>query len=324
MRNVRNQEFAMTRSMCVRTALLLGPLVVVFVAGCGGPKRMTFSSPEEATQSLVKAVRADDRPTCRKILGLDSDDTLSTGDPDVDRHNIEEFLAAYDAKHHWITESDGAVTLCVGDSDWPFPFPLIQDSNKWRFDGDRGMDEVIARRIGRNELSAIQSCLAIVDAQREYLALNPEGGPPHYADKFISDKDRKNGLYWPTPEGQPLSPLGELVAHAVEEGYRPDPSRKSDEPRPYHGYLFRLLRGQGRNAPGGARDYVEGGRLTRGFAVVASPAEYEKSGITSFMVSHDGVVYQCDLGDDTAQKAKAMVVFDPGPAWTIAEMRGND
>lgn len=307
-----------------RGALLAVGLAASLASGCGAPHGRTFATPEEAVKTLVSAVRADDRATCRSILGLPSDVTLSTGDEDVDRHNIDEFLRAYDEANRLASEPGGGLTLLIGSSDWPFPFPIVKDGSKWRFDAERGVAEVIARRIGRNELSTIQTCQAIVDAQREYLALNPENAaPPHYADRFFSEANRKNGLYWPTPEGQPPSPLGPLVGEAAKEGY--STSHASDsEPRPYHGYMFRILKGQGSYAPGGALDYVVNGKLVHGFAVIAYPAEYGESGVMSFSVSHAGIVYQADLGPDTEREAKAMTLFDPDFHWTHADLRGAD
>jgi hypothetical protein len=200
------------------------------------------------------------------------------------------------------------------------PIPLVKDdtSNKWKFDTDAGKDELISRRIGRNELDVIQVCKAICDAQREYAQRDPNNdGIPEYATKFISDPGTKNGLYWETAEGERPSPLGAFAADAAEEGYSTRPS--DGQPRPYHGYYYRILTAQGPNAPGGAMDYYVNGKLIGGFAVVAWPADYASSGLTTFITNYTGEVYQQDLGDDTDKIARAMTTYDPGPGWTKSE-----
>ena len=209
------------------------------------------------------------------------------------------------------------MTLEVGDNNWPMAFPLVHDPAGWRFDSAAGIEELNARRIGRNELNCIETCRAIADAQEEYQMMAPDGGmPPAYAQKFLSDPGTKNGLFWPTQGGEPQSPLGNLAARANAEGYKRD---GSGEPQPYHGYFYRMLTSQGRYAPGGEQSYLENERMTRGFAVIAYPAEYGVSGIMSFMISKQGIVYQRDLGPDTEAIARDKKEFNPVPGWTIVK-----
>jgi len=278
-----------------------------------------FSSPEEATGALIEASKSDQTDVVRRILGRGADDVLSSGDEVADRRAREKFLAAYDEKNALVAEPDGRVTLQVGKDDWPMPIPLVKSFGSWRFDTHRGKEEILNRRIGRNELSVRQVCLAIVDAQREYAAMDHnKDGVLEYAQKVISDPGEKNGLYWETHDNEPPSPLGPLIADAVGEGYG---AAKNDgsQRRPFHGYYFKLLKSQGPNAPGGIRDYMTNGRLTEGFAVVAWPAEYGNSGVMTFLVSHLGVVYETNLGRRTESVANSMIAFDPDSRWGLEE-----
>jgi len=273
-----------------------------------------FASPDAASQALVSAVRANDHAQLEQILGPNSDELISSGDEVADRQSNERFLAAYDTKHRLVEGSSG-VTLEIGDALWPLPIPLVKDgkSGLWVFDSEAGRDEIISRRIGRNELDVIQVCQAIADAQREYAQRDVRGdGVPAYAQKFFSDPGKKNGLYWPTQDGGTSSPLVPLVGQAVQEGY-------SEAAKPYHGYLYRILTSQGRNAAGGELDYIVNGNMIGGFAVIAWPAQYGNSGVMTFIANHQGIVYQKDLGGDTDSVAKSIVAFDPGPGWTKAE-----
>jgi hypothetical protein len=229
----------------------------------------------------------------------------------------ERFLAAYDEKNSLVAEPDGSTTLQVGTDDWPMPIPLVKRSSSWRFDTRRGKEEILNRRIGRNELSVEQTCLAIVDAQREYVSADRDGdGVREYAQKVISDPGKKDGLYWETGPTELPSPLGPLVAEAVDEGYGAT-KNESGQRRPFHGYYFKLLKSQGPEAPGGDREYVVNGKMTEGFAVVAWPAEYGNSGVMTFLVNHLGIVYQRNLGKETARIASAMALFDPDPDWSL-------
>jgi hypothetical protein len=283
-------------------------LIALLAVGCANPQTR-FASPDDAVQSLVTAVRADDQTQLKQIFGSESDEILSSGDDVADQQTRERFLAAYDLKHQLVTNTDGTVTLNIGDSDWPMPIPLVKDTNSSQ-----------CRRIGRNELDVIQVCQAIVDAQREYAERDPNGdGVREYALKFISDSGKKNGLYWETAEGEAPSPLGPLVGSAVEEGYTAARAQGDDAPRPYHGYYYRILTSQGPSAPGGALSYLVGDKLIGGFAVIAWPADYGNSGIMTFIVNHRQVVYQKDLGDNTDKLARAITSFDPAPDWKKAE-----
>ena len=280
-----------------------------------GPR--VFDTPVDAVDALVSALKANDVTELKSIFGPKGDDIISSGDPVADAAERERFVAAYEAKHSFQSDLTGGMTLVVGEQDWPFPVPIVMsaDDDGFIFETGVGREEILNRRIGRNELSAVQVCLAIVDAQRDYVTLRPTGGDlPIYASRIISDPGQKNGLYWPTAEGETPSPLGPLVADATGEGYGKTPT--SERPQPYHGYKYRLLTRQGEHATGGAMDYVVDGKLIGGFAVVAYPAEYGNSGITTFITNHDGTVYQQDLGPDTDKVAGAMTAFDPGPGWT--------
>lgn len=300
----------------------IGVLIVVcaalFNVGCAGSRQQEFASADQAVQGLITALRADDTESLRRILGRGSEDLVESGDPVRDRQNAERFLQAYDQRNALVPDPAGGMTLEVGPEGWPLPIPVVQDAStgNWRFDTDAGMDEIINRRIGRNELNVIEVCRAIADAQQDYAAMDPDGdGIAEYARSIISSEGKRDGLYWPTGEGEAASPLGPLVAEAVEEGY--SATSGGGEPRPYHGYCYRLLHAQGPNAAGGAMDYVISGRMIGGFAAVAYPADYGSSGIMTFMVDRQGVVYQKDLGPDTERVARAMKAFDPGPGWQV-------
>ena len=295
------------------------PLALVLLLAQGCASQATFDSADKAVESLVTAARAGDIAQLKNVLGAESDEILSSGDPVADKNLLETFLKAYDEKHQLVAGPEGSMTLVVGKLDWPLPIPIIQEEGKWRFDTEAGKEEILNRRIGRNELSTIQTCLAILDAQREYVSVDRNAnGLCEYATQFFSDSGKKNGLFWPTKEGEPPSPLGPLAAEAAEEGY------KAGQPAPvsrraYHGYRFHILTSQGPNAPGGAIDYMVGGKLIGGFGLVAWPADYGNSGIMTFLMSHEGQVYQRDLGEDTAKIAASMNAYDPGPGWKKVE-----
>jgi hypothetical protein len=288
----------------------------IFAQGCASSTPPeSFNTPDDAVNALVNAARSHSADQLKQILGGASDDIISSGDAVADHNAVDGFLAKYDEKHQFKTEADGSVTLAVGSNEWPMPIPLVKDdqTGKWHFDTERGKDEMINRRIGRNELDAIQVCLAIADAQREYATRDPEHtGVAVYAEKFLSDPGKKNGLFWKTGENENPSPLGLLVIQAAEQGYT---RGEAGEQRPYHGYFYRILKAQGSHATGGERNYIINGRMVGGFGVVAYPADYKNSGVMSFIVNHDGVVYQRDLGMLTSLTAKSMSEFDPGPDW---------
>lgn len=280
------------------------------------PDAQMFASPEAAAQVLADAARTDNTPQLLAIFGSEGKEIISTGDEVADRQGRQKFAKLYEEKHTIEDAAANQKTLVISDSDWPFPVPIVRDGKHWYFDSAAGKEEILDRRIGRNELSAIQVCQAIADAQKEYAIRNPSGGGLHeYAQKFASDPGERNGLFWPTDPGEEPSPLGELAAAASAEGY----VRRETGPTPYHGYYYRILTAQGSNAPGGAMDYLVEGKMALGFAVVAYPAEYGNSGIMTFIMGDEGVVYQKDLGPDTPKLVPAMNLFDPGPGWQKVE-----
>ncbi len=294
--------------------LFLIILIAISSAGLvlAGAKAKTFKTPEAAIDSLIDAVRENDLAAVVKILGEGSDVLLESGDPVQDENRREFFLALYDAKHELKPITDDQLTLVIGEGGWPYPIPLVKTGKKWSFDTASGIEEIIDRRVGANELKAIQSCLAAVDAQREYALKDHDGDAVlEYAQKFRSMIGRRNGLFWPAREGEPESPLGELTAAAAAEGYL----GKTGEA--FHGYHYRLLTAQGPNAPGGAYDYLVRDDLIGGFAVLAFPAVYGESGVMCFLASHNGVVYQSDLGPDTAAEAEKFTAYDPDETWQI-------
>jgi DUF2950 family protein len=281
------------------------------IVHAAAPKQRTFASPEEAITALVEAVKTRKIGEALAILGIESKYWLVSGDSVADRTAGERFVMHYEQKHVIEQAGDRAV-MSVGSDDWPFPIPLVKVGDRWHFDTAAGKEEILARRIGKNELSAIEVVRAIVDAEREYAAADrDDDGLLAYAQKFGSSPGKRDGLYWPVKDGEPLSPLGPLVAKAASEGYPPGSSAN-----PYHGYYFKIIRSQGKNAPGGAYDYVVRGKMIGGFAVVAYPAKYAVSGVMTFMVNQDGVVYQKNLGPNTAQAAKKITKFDPDDTWS--------
>ena len=280
-------------------------------------KQKGFASAEEAVKVAVTAARNNDDKELIAIFGPSSKDLLFSGDAVEDKQRRERFLKAFDEKNSLVSE-EGGMILVVGANDWPFPIPLVKKGEVWSFDTIKGREEILNRRIGENELSTIQTMLAIVDAQREYAMKDLDGdGILEYAEKFRSDAGKKDGLFWVTKEGEEPSPLGDLVAGARAEGYTKAGTK--DKPMPLHGYYFRLLKAQGKNAAGGAFDYVVKGQMIGGFAVIASPAKYGNSGVMTFLVNHDGVVYQKDLGKNTEKAAKAIKKFDPDKTWVKAQ-----
>jgi hypothetical protein len=291
--------------------------LLCLVAGCSHHGQgLAFATPDAAVDSMVTALRSSNQPELFRILGPEADDVLSSGDPVDDARVKAEFLRRYDQNHGLVPDQNGrSMTLEVGDTHWPLPIPIVKASDGWRFDTAAGLDEILNRRIGRDELDTIETCRAANDAQADYFAANPRKSPvPEYARKFISSEGTRDGLYWPTGEGEPLSPLGALMAEAADEGYR-----ITGKGNPYHGYFYRMLTAQGDFAPGGRMSYLTGDSLTKGFGVVAYPAQYGNSGIMTFIVNQQGIVYQRDLGADTANIAKAMTEFDPDPNWTVAK-----
>ena len=276
-----------------------------------------FASPETAVQDLVKALQADNEKELLSIFGPEGEDLLYSGDPVADQRTRQKFLQAYEAQNH--IEQDGEkFVLIIGKNDWPFPIPIVARGNSWIFDTLSGKQEILDRRIGRNEINTIQVLLAIVDAEREYAMEDRNSdGLLEYARKFNSEPGKKDGLYWTTQGEGETSPLGELIVKARSAGYESQGQEYENEP--YHGYIFRILTAQGKNAPGGAYDYIVKGKMIGGFAVLAYPAEYDNSGVMTFIVNHDGIVYQKDLGENTQQLAAGMTLYDPDETWTVAQ-----
>ena len=280
-------------------------------------KQRTFASPEEAVKALVEALKTKDIQALEIIFGPGNKDLVSSGDPVSDNAGADRFVSLYAEKSRLQEESAKKVLLYLGNEDWPFAIPIVKKDALWHFDAKEGRKEILARRIGKNELLTIQFCLAYVDAQREYALEDRDGDAlPEYARKFLSDPEKKNGLYWKVKEGGKQSPLGPLAAEADKQGY----TRLGEgKPSPYHGYYFRILKAQGKSAPGGAYDYMVKGKMIGGFALVAYPAQYASSGVMTFIVNHDGVVYQKDLGRQTGKTAQAMKLFNPDSTWKKVE-----
>jgi hypothetical protein len=283
-------------------------------AQTGTSPQKLFPSPEAAVEALVEAMKEQDQPALREMLGRRGVDLVRLRDPSADARRFERFLAAYQESNKLVPQGDARTMLEVGKDAWPFPIPLVEVAGGWRFDTPLGEQEVLARRIGRNELAAIQVCLAIADAEHEYASVDwNQNGEAEYALRLTSRPGKRDGLYWESSGGEPLSPLGPLVAAA---GVDSSAQRVAEQRTPYHGYYYRILTQQGKNAKGGARSYIVHGRMIGGFAVLAYPARYGYTGVKSFILSHDGEVYERDLGKDTASIASRMRAFDPDPSWT--------
>jgi Protein of unknown function (DUF2950) len=277
----------------------------------------TFTSPSEAVQALVEAARSGDPEQLLALLGPQAKDFISSGDPVADKQALARFVKSYDTKHSLSVEAQGFESLQVGENGWPFPFPIVRDGERWYFDGSRGAEEIIDRRIGRNELGAIAVCEGYVQSQKEYASKGHDGDPSGiYAQRWRSEAGKHNGLYWPVSEGEPQSPIGPLVVTAAAEGYS---KPASEGPTPYHGYFYKILTAQGPDAPEGAKNYIVDGKMTGGFALVAYPAQYGVSGIMTFIVNQEGVVYQQDLGEQTTDLASKITTYNPDSSWQPAQ-----
>ena len=293
---------------------LLVVLAALLLTTSVATAQQTYNTPQAAVDALVAAAKADDEKAALAVFGKAGEDIVSSGDKVSDEAIRKRFVESYDAKHQIAMDGDAKATLVIGQNDYPFPVPLVRKAGLWSFDTEAGRREVLVRRIGRNELNAIQTSLAYVDAQDEYAAKDRGAGVGVYAQRFVSEPDKKNGLYWPTAAGEEESPLGELFAAASKQGYRAGEGRT-----PYHGYYYKILTKQGPAAPGGAHDYVVNGKMIGGFALVAYPAEYRNSGVMTFLVNYDGTVYQKDLGRDTTALAEEMTAYNPDKTWTKAD-----
>ena len=291
----------------IRRAALPGLMALTLLSSVAQAQQ-SFPTPEDAAAALAAAVKSGPSDIL-KVFGKAADDIVSSGDEVADADTRQRFTSMYDSKHSVKTEGNKKATLMLGPDDFPFPIPLVNTRTGWEFDTDKGRIEVLYRRIGRNELDAIQTCLAFVDAENEYADKDRGVGVGVYAQRIVSTPGKKDGLFW-RDDSDP-SPLGALAAEASAEGYQAG----GGGPTPYHGYYFRILKGQGSDAPGGAFNYVVKGKMIGGFALIAYPAEYGNSGVMTFVVNHAGTVYQKDLGARTDSIAKRIYLFDPDQTW---------
>lgn len=313
---IRSHSFRNSNNVLAsRSIAVLAAFSVALATTSSVAAQQTYSSPEEAVGALVNAARSSGTEAIVSVLGPEGADVASSGDDVADAAGRERFVEAYDAKNALERDGSDKVELILGEQEWPFPIPLIQTDGKWSFDVEAGRDEILARRIGRNELSTMQAILAYVDAQNEYAEMTREkDGVAVYAQRIVSQPGKKDGLYWPAEQGE-RSPLGDLVAKAAAEGYTPGEGRA-----PYHGYYYKVLTKQGSSAEGGAYEYVVGDKMIGGFALIAYPSEYENSGVMTFLVNHDGIILEKDLGSETAEIAERIMEFNPDDTWQKAEV----
>jgi DUF2950 family protein len=304
--------------------MIIAALVVALTCGCrkaaqlqatASPKE--FPSPESAGQAVYSAAKAEDTNAVLSIFGPECREYLLTEDPTQDKAALDEFAEDYEQMHRWAPLEGDAAVLDVGVENYPFPFPLVKAADgEWKFSSDLAKKEVLARQIGDNELTVIDVLNEMADAQTEYFS-KPHGGKvKQYAQRFTSSEGKQDGLYWKVSEGEPESPLGPLAARANAEGYQPG---TKESPQPFHGYFYRILKQQGAHAEGGAKKYVVNGSMTKGFAFLAYPAEYRKSGVMTLLIGPDARVYQKDLGPETVETAKGIPSFDPDYTWTLVE-----
>jgi hypothetical protein len=290
-------------------------LLAALAGGCANNPsnndgQTVFPTPERAVEALTDAAKGSDTAPLLAMFGPDGRDILASGDPVADRRAREVFVIAVNQRWQLAETDPDRRELVIGDEKWPFPVPLVRGRDGWRFDSVAGKHEVLARRIGRNELAAIGVCETYVIAQKEYAAEARDGNPAGlYAQKVRSTPGKHDGLFWPEKHGEKSSPLGDLAAQATAEGY--DPTAQVQGPRPFRGYLFRILTGQGASAKDGAKSYLVNGQMTAGFALIAYPADYGNSGIMTFIVNQEGVVHEADLGQDTPKLAGAITAYDP-------------
>jgi len=283
--------------------------------------QQTFSTAQLAADALIQAADKNDIPALLNLFGPDGKELVSSADPVQDKKRIEEFVTKAHEKRNVISESGNSARaiLAVGSDDWPFPVPIVKQNGKWHFDAKAGRDEIVFRRVGANELDAIQICRGFVEAQKEYASeIHDDSGLNQYAQKIISTPGQHDGLYWKNEDGTPGGPISEAVARAIEEGYSPDQASG------YHGYIFKVLKGQGPAARLGQLDYVINGVMIGGFALVAAPAEYRSTGVKTFMVSYDGIVYEKDLGPDSLKIVQSMERYNPDKTWHATQDLNTD
>ncbi len=279
-------------------------------------QQKSFPSAEEAVKAAIAAARSNNDKELLVIFGPAAKELIFSGDAVADKQRRERFLKAYDEKNRLAKEGDSVVVV-IGNNDWPFPIPVVKKGDRWLFDTAKGREEILNRRIGENELNAIQVMLTLVDAQREYAMKDRDSdGLLEYARRFRSEPGKKNGLYWETKAGEEQSPLGPIATQAQREGYKGQQQSSGQTAAPYHGYFYKILEAQGKNAPGGAYGYLVKGKMIGGFALVAYPAQYGNSGVMSFIVNHEGKVFQKDLGKNTAAVAGGMKEYNPDSTWT--------
>jgi hypothetical protein len=316
-RNFQGSRLDTTLLLLTLSILAAGISCFAVSAAAQQPGQKTFSSAAEASSALVTALQAKDQAALMSILGPDGKDVISSGDEVEDRNDQDQFVQKYQQMHRLVMEPNGKTTLYIGAENWPTPIPLVHKGSQWYFDTPSGKQEILYRRVGKNELAVIQVCRELVDAQKEYYA-QPHGGSgeSQYAQKLFSDPGKQNGLYWKANSGEPESPIGPLVAAAAAEGYTEATDMK---PQPFQGYLFRILTGPTAKAPGAAHSYLVDGKMTRGFAFLAYPAEYRASGIMTFIVDQDGIVYEKDLGRHTTEAAKAIKGYGHDSTWRKAD-----
>jgi hypothetical protein len=307
------------KAFCRRVRLAISAALMVTFAYSGMSfaaavaQQKSFPSAEEAVKAGIAATRSNDDKELLAIYGPQGKEILFSGDAVADKQRRGQFLAAYDEKNRLAIQGETAI-LILGKQEWPFPIPIVKKGEAWIFDTAKGKEEVLNRRIGQNELNTIQVMLAIVDAEREYAIKDRNrDGLLEYAQKFISDPGKKNGLYWEAKQGEPQSPFGPIMVRARSEGYK---KQESGGPPPYHGYYYKILTAQGKDAPGGAYSYLVKGKMIGGFAVVAYPAQYGNSGVMTFIVNHEGKVFQKNLGPNTPSIAKSMKEYNPDKTWT--------
>lgn len=305
-------------SLAISILFIITVFIVHVPANAATTTQKSFPSPDEAVKTLIDTLKAKNQRELIAIFGPGSKNLISSGDEVADNKNRDRFVKLYEEKNKLEQAGENKAVLYVGNEDWPLPIPLVKKGKSWFFNTKEGKQEIISRRIGKNELSAIQVCLAFVDAQREY-AVNDYDGDKliNYAQKFVSEPGKKDGLYWETKEGEEPSPLGPFIAAAREEGY--STKKFAEKPMPYHGYYYKILTAQGENAPGGVRNYMVNNKMIGGFALVAYPALYGNSSIMTFMVNQDGKVFEKNLGKNTSDIVRVMEMFNPDKTWKKIE-----
>jgi hypothetical protein len=313
-KNILTYRFA----FAITLAVVIATLIFICPVSAKAPKQKTFGSPDDAVKAMVTAIKAHNTGGLTEIFGAGSKDLFLSGDKVDDKGGSENFIRTYEEKNRLETFNGNKAILYIGNNDWPMPIPVVKKGNRWCFDTNAGKKEILQRRIGKNELSAIQACKAYVDAQLEYAPRDYDGdGLFEYAQKFLSTPGKKDGLYWEAKEGEEKSPLGVFIANAAKEGYFPKDGK--NKPVPYHGYYYKILKEQGEDAPGGVYSYVVDSKMIGGFALVAYPAQYGNSGVMTFIVNKDGVVYRKNLGKNTARIVQGIKAYNPDKTWKKEE-----